>query len=139
MIAYNQTNDFPEAEFKLIRNLFKGFVRVSFDDSAKVIELKESLRTIDECLSEGDEEKILSCNRKMICRFRNILLAPRTGLVEVTEEFMRKQSPMIKASSLCLIGKILVDEINKEKFGQALHEGAKVGLEYAVDKVKEGR
>ena len=139
MIAYNQTNDFPESEFKLIRNLFKGFVRVCFDDSAKVIELKESLRTIDECLSEGDEEKILSCNREMICRFRNILLAPRTGLVEVTEEFMRRQSPMIKASSLCLIGKILVDEINKEKFGQALHEGAKVGLEYAVDKVKEGR
>ena len=43
MIAYNQTNDFPESEFKLISNLFKGFVRVCFDDSAKVIELKALL------------------------------------------------------------------------------------------------
>ena len=52
---------------------------------------------------------------------------------------MRTQSHVVKASSLCLIGKILIEEINKEKFSQAVHEGAKAGLEYAVDKIKEDR
>lgn len=139
MIAFNQTKNFPEAEFKLLRNLFQGFIKVLCDDSAKVMELKESLKQIDECLSGGDEEKIISCNKEMISRFRNILLAPNTGLVPVTEDFMRKQSPKMRTSSLCLIGKILVDEINKEKFGKAVQEGAKAGIEYAFNKVKENR
>ena len=60
-----------------------------FDDSVKVMELKESMRRINECLSGGDEEKILLCNREMIRRYRNILLAPKYW-IEVSEEFMRK-------------------------------------------------
>ena len=139
MIAYHHTNNSSEAELKLMKNLFKGFIKVCFDDSAKVIELKESLRKIDACLGDVDEEKILSCNREMLYRFRNILLTPKTGLIEVTADFMRTQSHVVKASSLCLIGKILIEEINKEKFSQAVHEGAKAGLEYAVDKIKEDR
>lgn len=137
MIAYNQTNNFPDAEFKLVRNLFKGFIKVCFDDSARVMELKDSLRRIDECLNEGGEEKILLCNREMILKYRNILLAPNTGLVEVPEEFMREQSFVMKSSSLCLIGKVLIDEINREKFGKAMGEVAKAGIEYAFDKVNE--
>lgn len=43
----------------------------------------------------------------------------------------------MKSSSLCLIGKLLIDEINREKFGKAIEEGVKVGVEYVVDKVKE--
>lgn len=89
MIAYNQTKNFSEAEVKLVRNLFKGFLKVCFDDSAKVMELKESLGRIDECLNEGDEERILLCKREMIHRYRNILLAPKYW-IEVSEEFMRK-------------------------------------------------
>lgn len=139
MIAYNQRNDFPEAEIKLVRNLFKGFVKVCFDDFAKVMELKESLKVIDECMCDGGEERILLCNREMIRRYRNILLAPNTGLVEVSEEFMRKQSFGVKSSSLCLIGRLLIAEINKEKFGKAIEEGAKAGVEYAGDKIKENR
>ena len=138
MIAYNQRNNFPEVEFRLLQNLFKGFIKVCLDDSAKVVELKESLGKINECLSNGDEEKILLCNREMIRRYRNILLAPNTGLIEVSEEFMQQQSLIMKSSSLCMIGKLLIDEINKEKFGKVIEEGVKAGIEYAVDKIKEG-
>lgn len=35
MIAYNLSNNFSEAEFMLVRNLFKGLITVCFDDSAK--------------------------------------------------------------------------------------------------------
>ena len=109
MIAYNQANNFSEAELKLVQNLFKGFIKVGFDYSARVMELKESLRKIDECLNYG------------------------------YEDFMRKQSHVMKVSSLCLIGKVLVGNINKEKLGQIVQEEAKTGLEYVVDKLKENR
>ena len=122
-----------------MQNLFKGFIKVGFDYSARVMELKESLRKIDECLNYGYEDSIIFCNKEMLIRFRDILLAPYTGLQAVNEDFMRKQSHVMKVSSLCLIGKVLVGNINKEKLGQIVHEEAKAGLEYVVDTFKENR
>lgn len=58
-------------------------------------------------------------------------MASNTGLFEVSEEFMRKQSYMMKFSSLCLIGQLLMDEINREKFGKEVEEGVKAGVAYA--------
>lgn len=135
-ITYNDKT-ISEAEMKLGLNLFKAIVKIASDDSAKIIELKDSVEKIDETLKHCDEESLLLCNQEMTRRFRNILLAPGTGLRIIDEQTMRRKNMKEKYDALYSIGLCLFKEICREKFGYALQEGTKIGIEYAVDKAKE--
>lgn len=137
--AIDDNKRISDAEIKLGLNLFKAFVKIMADDSAKVIEMKESLVKIDDALKSADEEKLLGCNREMTARFRMILLAPGTGLIAIDEATMRAKSFAQKYCSLWAIGDCLIREINKEKFAEAVVEGTKVGIEYVVDKATQNR
>lgn len=128
-------NKISAAEIKLGLNLVKAFVKICREDSASVVEMKESLAKIDKSLKMGDEEILLSCNKEMTKRFRHILLAPGSGLVVIDEQTMRAKSFDQKYWSLYAIGEYLIKEIKKEKFGEGLVEGVKVGVQYAFDKV----
>ena len=137
VIAINKEFKISEAEVKLGINLFKSFVKVSKEDSAKVIDLKESVVKVEYALDTKDESQLLECNKEMIRKYRYFLLAPATGLIAVDESTMRKMPFEQKYKSLFSIGMYLIQEINKEKFGQSISEGVKVGFEYYIDKVKE--
>ena len=127
-------NIISDAEIKLGLNLVKAFVKICKEDSAFVVEMKESLGKIDKSLKTGDEETLLSCNKEMTKRFRHILLVPGSGLVAIDEQTMRSKSFNQKYWSLYAIGECLIKEIKKEKFGEGLVEGFKVGVQYAFDK-----
>ena len=136
MTAITKTeNKISEAEIKLGLNLVKTFVKICREDSAFVVEMKESLEKIDKSLKTGDEEILLSCNKEMTKRFRHILLTPGSGLIAIDEQTMRYKSYNQKYWSLYAIGECLIKEIKKEKFGEGIVEGFKVGVQYAFDKV----
>lgn len=114
-------------------DVVKVISKIKNDDSEKIKSMVESITEIDRTLKSHERNQMLYINSLLCSKYPAIIFAEKSGILQVSREFMEAQSLSVLSDALKAIGIQLRNAIFAEKTIQALQEAGKTAIKCGID------